>query len=777
MSGLLIMDYIRKYHLKQEPELLILNIYLSIESSIIDHFYTSNDRYDVELLDHFASDHKMLISQINSRSTPLKTIKMERRDWRKYNQVAVRKFCESDKGISLLQNVHSSWTETVDLLLKNINTFHLELLGHLAPMRVVKTRSNIDVIDSGVSYLKKRRDRFLKKFYKTKDKALLLEARKVTKQMKNKINQTIRQRFQMKANTPNQKLFWSVVKEISGDKRCDDKLVIKKDGIKIEDPEKVSNIMANFFEDKVNLLVEKTGLQLPHQPQIPSIDSAPTITSTQINNILKLTKRKKSCGIDNIPMTIVSDTAPFLVDSYARLFNMITVTNIPSVWKMALVKPLHKSGDLEQENNYRPISNLCSLEKVYEKVLLAAIEDCGVSDGDHQHGYKHHHSTATAMLTLQDHISDEIDNSRTVIVYSLDLSAAFDMLRADVFDRIIGAQLPHWLRRSILDFLSDRKCIVEVDGKRSTTRSVPLGCVQGSVLGPRLFNLYTSKIPSLLTSDAKIVSYADDSYVAISGTDINSIKKQVEICMTNHVRGLLDLGMIVNTKKTEIVIFNKRPTDKLSFNCLGETLVSQEQMKVLGVTFERTLDWRPHIENNIKKMSRITHGLKFLRKRLTEEQFIRATTSQYYGMMYYGSQVWLGKHTPKSHINKLTSLHYRLLRIAKNDWKRKLHRRTLDKIGRATPLQWGNYINASTAVKVINNQKPNLLCDSLMKNMYQERRKPGQIKFFSNNNTKVGQNSLKNRLDDAFKAINFDHYPLNSIDYLRTNLKKTFFKV
>jgi len=108
-------------------------------------------------------------------------------------------------------------------------------------------------------------------------------------------------------------------------------------------------------------------------------------------------------------------------------------------------------------------------------------------------------------------------------------------------------------------------------------------------------------------------------------------------------------------------------------------------MKVLCVTFERTIEWRPHIDDNITKMSRITHGLKFLRRRLTEDQFICATTSQFFGMIYYGSQVRVRKHTPKSHLNKMTSMHYRLLRIAKQDWRRQLHRRTLDKMGRDIP--------------------------------------------------------------------------------------------
>jgi len=47
--------------------------------------------------------------------------------------------------------------------------------------------------------------------------------------------------------------------------------------------------------------------------------------------------------------------------------------------------------------------------------------------------------------------------------------------------------------------------------------NIPIGCVQGSVLGPRIFNLYTSKVPKCFSKDATVVSYADDTYVIVSG--------------------------------------------------------------------------------------------------------------------------------------------------------------------------------------------------------------------------------------------------------------------
>jgi hypothetical protein len=66
---------------------------------------------------------------------------------------------------------------------------------------------------------------------------------------------------------------------------------------------------------------------------------------------------------------------------------------------------------------------------------------------------------------------------------------------------------------SMKNYLSS---FVEVNGALSDVFSVPLGCVQGSVLGPKLFNLYTRDVPSHLVNGAFITTYADDSDVIIS---------------------------------------------------------------------------------------------------------------------------------------------------------------------------------------------------------------------------------------------------------------------
>ena len=108
-----------------------------------------------------------------------------------------------------------------------------------------------------------------------------------------------------------------------------------------------------------------------------------TITSPELNFMTeKMVKecidelKTKNCeGIDRIPLRILKDGSTALFKPLAALFNKIYETkSIPEQWKIAKVIPLHKKGDKQQMANYRPISNLCSVSKVFEKLIQKRLE-------------------------------------------------------------------------------------------------------------------------------------------------------------------------------------------------------------------------------------------------------------------------------------------------------------------------------------------------------------------------------------------------------------------
>lgn len=349
------------------------------------------------------------------------------------------------------------------------------------------------------------------------------------------------------------------------------------------------------------------------------------------------------------------------------------------------------------------------------------------------------------------------------------------MLRKNTLNAIITSEFSEGIRRVIHDFLSDRKCVIDIDGELSEVFDIDLGCVQGSVLGPKLFNLYTKDIPKHLTSSAQMTAYADDAYVVVSAPEGMTLElvKETEECISRHISYLRSLGMVVNQSKTEIIHITRNDTTDSVIKVGNEYLKAQRTMKVLGVLMDNRLTWSEHIALNINKLNRLTGALKFVRTRLTKDQFLQVLTSQYYSTCYYGAPAWLGSHTRMTDLRKLNSLHYRLLRTATCDWQKKTNtsKQDLDKLGRVRPSTWAQYTAASTAIKIIRDDQPTRLNEHLMGSIYCEDRS-GRIKFYDNSDLKIGRQAFSNRLKDVFNVI---HAPITfreSNAQIRTMLKK-----
>ena len=103
----------------------------------------------------------------------------------------------------------------------------------------------------------------------------------------------------------------------------------------------------------------------------------------------------------------------------------------------------------EKIENYRPISNLSSITKVFEKVLLHRIQEIQEKEkidltSSSQHGFKKNFSTETACLKIQTKLSNACDDGKYAALASLDLTAAFDVVDRKLLRKrlqIMGIQI------------------------------------------------------------------------------------------------------------------------------------------------------------------------------------------------------------------------------------------------------------------------------------------------------------------------------------------------
>lgn len=289
-------------------------------------------------------------------------------------------------------------------------------------------------------------------------------------------------------------------------------------------------------------------------------------------------------------------------------------------------------GDKELSSNYRPISNLSNISKAYEKCILDKLDEEVSNVGNNQHGFRKHYSTETALLTLQSIMAEKLENKIPTILYSVDLSAAFDLLRPDNFKKMFENVLSEGLLFAVCDFLVNRTFQVQYGQKTSSKIYLDRGCVQGSVLGPKLFNIYLRDLENIIgNDDVQVVTYADDTCVLVSGKDHNEVISNTNTTINKHVDYLKSLGMVVNVDKTEVMwLGTNRPNGLDSIIMSNHIIKLRESIKALGVTFTSNLDWSNHIKNVINKGKSLMVGFKYLRRYLTEDQFLKTVANSFY---------------------------------------------------------------------------------------------------------------------------------------------------
>ena len=262
--------------------------------------------------------------------------------------------------------------------------------------------------------------------------------------------------------------------------------------------------------------------------------------------------------------------------------------------------------DPEHPKSYRPISLLCILYKVYERMVMArispSVEEQLTPD---QAGFRPGRSTCDQLLNLTQHIEDGYEDKMITGAVFVDLTAAYDTVNHRILLQKVAKVTKNATAVKIIQsLLANRRFYVEMDGRKSRWRIQKNGLPQGSVLAPTLFNIYTNDQPEF--DGIRRFIYADDLCLAAQARDFVTIERRLSDALNTLTEYYRQNSLNANPGKTQVCAFhlnNHQADRKLNISWNGNQLENDSFPVYLGVTLDRTLSYKEHTRKTKEKVA------------------------------------------------------------------------------------------------------------------------------------------------------------------------------
>ena len=318
----------------------------------------------------------------------------------------------------------------------------------------------------------------------------------------------------------------------------------------------------------------------------------------------------------------------------------------PNSLKLAKVIPIFKAGDRQNVSNYRPISILPLLSKIFEKIVFTQIlnflEKYNLLSNN-QYGFRPKRSTTQAMLDNLQFIYNNLDSNHVVLSIFLDFSKAFDCIDHELLLSKLGKYgfrgvSNDWFK----SYLSDRKQYVYINETDSDLKSVTHGVPQGSILGPILFLIFINDFPDS-TDFFKFTLFADDSSLLckFDHSNISLIHTTISSNLTKVFKWLTLNKIKVNVDKCKFIIFSYGRKLTLPPLVLGDGFIMEtDSYKFLGIILDKKLNFKNHLVLLKSKISK-TVGLLYKLNKFLPETILKSlyqTLVQPY--LTYGIEAW-----------------------------------------------------------------------------------------------------------------------------------------
>ena len=490
------------------------------------------------------------------------------------------------------------------------------------------------------------------------------------------------------------KMFWKTIKPLFSDKiLTGDNFTLVEGSEIIDDSKEIADIFNYFFSNAVTELgieenlCEKSGVwenvSDPILKAIKKYEGHPSIkqikeisvqrnnfsfSHTNIDEVIKEIKSlnvSAACPIASIPSKIIKDNLDIFSIKLCRDFNFaVDNGTFPNNCKRADITPAHKHDNKMDKGNYRPVSILPAMSKIFEKLFYYQINHFIENRlSKFQCGFRKGYSAQHCLILMVEKWKKAMDKKNCAGALMSDLSKAFDCLNYDLMIAKLEAYGFSYSSLKLLSsYLRNRYHRVKVNSNYSSWTEILSGVPQGSIIGPLLFNIYLSDL-FLFLEDSNIASYADDTTPYTSNKDMESVINKLEEDSNILIKWINNNYMKANPDKFHILLSDTDTT--LSANVDKYKIFNKGSEKLLGITIDSKLSFDKHVSSLCKKatqklhaLARVAHYMDLPQRRRIMKAFINAQFG-------YCPLVWMC-HSRRLN-NRINKIQERALRIVYQD--------------------------------------------------------------------------------------------------------------
>ena len=335
------------------------------------------------------------------------------------------------------------------------------------------------------------------------------------------------------------------------------------------------------------------------------------MSSEEVKKVIKSLNKKKSAISSCIPVKVLIDS----VDTYLPIFTDIINSSIrnctyPEELKLAEVTPLFKKADPFDKVNYRPVSLLSHVSKVYERIIFNQISTYFEPYfSSFLTGFRKNHNTQHSLLKMLELWKEALDKGKSVGAIFMDLSKAFDTLNHDLL--IAKLEAYGFFKNSlnyIQTYLRSRIQRANMNNNFRLWKDIFAGVLQGSILGPLMFNIYINNI-FLFPDNTCLYNYVDDTTLYSNGENHNTNRDILNRNFLSLEKWFYGNYMALNPGKCCYMSFSSNPNKSDLILEDSTKIPLGEEYLILGFTTDNRLTFYSHLKNLCKQIANKLNAL------------------------------------------------------------------------------------------------------------------------------------------------------------------------